>query len=248
MDEQLIHPGERLDDLQRGGLRILQRPGGFCFGTDAVLLADFARIRPGEHAADMGTGTGVLPLLLSARAPGTTFDAFELQPEMADMAHRSVRLNGLESRICVHQADCREAASRIGHGSCRLVVTNPPYTARGAGLVSPADARALARSDSDCPLPEWIAACARVLQNGGRLCCVFPAPRLLELCDAMRAAGVEPKRVRFVAAGVSRAPKLVLAEGVRGGRPALEVLPLLVTHDERGGFTPEMRRIYGEEA
>ena len=248
MDEQLIHPGERLDDLQRGGLRILQRPGGFCFGTDAVLLADFARIRPGERAADMGTGTGVLPLLLSARAPGTTFDAFELQPEMADMARRSVRLNGLESRICVHQADCREAASRIGHGSCRLVVTNPPYTARGAGLVSPADARALARSDSDCPLPEWIAACARVLQNGGRLCCVFPAPRLLELCDAMRAAGVEPKRVRFVVAGVSRAPKLVLAEGVRGGRPALEVLPLLVTHDERGGFTPEMRRIYGEEA
>ena len=248
MDEQLIHPGERLDDLQRGGLRILQRPGGFCFGTDAVLLADFARIRPGEHAADMGTGTGVLPLLLSARAPGTTFDAFELQPEMADMARRSVRLNDLESRICVHQADCREAASRIGHGSCRLVVTNPPYTARGAGLVSPADARALARSDSDCPLPEWIAACARVLQNGGRLCCVFPAPRLLELCDAMRAAGVEPKRVRFVAAGVTRAPKLVLAEGVRGGRPALEVLPLLVTHDERGGFTPEMRRIYGEEA
>ena len=248
MEEQLIYPGERLDDLQRGGLRILQRPGGFCFGTDAVLLADFARIRPGEHAADMGTGTGVLPLLLSARAPGTTFDAFELQPEMADMARRSVRLNGLESRIRVHQADCREAASRIGHGSCRLVVTNPPYTARGAGLVSPADARALARSDSDCPLPEWIAACARVLQNGGRLCCVFPAPRLLELCDAMRAAGVEPKRVRFVAAGVSRAPKLVLAEGVRGGRPALEVLPLLVTHDERGGFTPEMRRIYGEEA
>ena len=111
----LIRPGERLDDLQRGGLRILQRPDGFRFGTDAVLLADFAGVKKGERVADMGTGTGVLPLLLSARAEGTTFDAFELQPQVADMAARSVAINGLERRIRVHQADCREAAGRIGH-------------------------------------------------------------------------------------------------------------------------------------
>ena len=246
MEECLIHPGERLDDLQRGGLRILQRPDGFRFGTDAVLLADFAQAKKGEHIADMGTGTGVLPLLIAARAPQTTFDAFEIQPEMVDMARRSVRLNALEDRIRVHEADCREAASRIGHGNCRLVVTNPPYTARGAGLVSPERARAVARSDSACTLGEWIAACGRVLQNGGRLCCVFPAPRLLELWDAMRAAGIEPKRVRFVVAHADSAPKLVLAEGLRGGRPGLHVLPMLITHDAQGGFTQEMRRIYGE--
>ena len=104
----------------------------------------------------------------------------------------------------------------------------------------------MARSDSDCPLPDWMAACARVLRNGGRLCCVFPAPRFLQLCDAMRSARVEPKRVRFVAARADAAPKLVLVEGRKEGRPGLHVGPLLVTHRADGGFTDEMRRIYGE--
>ena len=245
--DALIRPGERLDDLQRGGLRILQRPDGFRFGTDAVLLADFAGVKKGEHVADMGTGTGVLPLLLSARAEDTTFDAFEIQPQVADMAARSAAINGLEGRIRVHQADCREAAQMIGYECCHLVVTNPPYTKEGAGLVSPEETRALSRSDSCCTLEEWIAACGRVLRNGGRLCCVFPAPRFLELCDAMRAARVEPKRVRFVVARETSSPKLVLVEGLKGGRPGLHVQPMLITHDAQGGFTPEMRRIYGEE-
>lgn len=241
-----LKPGERIDDLQRGGLRIIQREDGFRFGTDAVLLADFAAVKRGERVCDMGTGTGVLPLLLSARAEDATFDAFEVQPEVAGMAQRSVALNGLEARIRVHRADCREASAVIGHETVQLVVTNPPYTALGAGLVSPEAARAKARSDSDCPLTEWMAACARVLQNGGRLCVVFPAPRLLELCDAMRGAKVEPKRVRFIVARPESAPKLVLVEGKKRGRPGLHLMPMLVTHTADGGFTEEMRRIYGE--
>lgn len=247
MNEELIREGERLDDLQRGGLRILQRPEGFRFGTDAVLLADFAGVKKDERVADMGTGTGVLPLLLSARAEGTTFDAFEIQADVADMAARSVLINGLEQRIHIHHADCREAAKVIGHERCQLVVSNPPYTRGGAGLVSPEATRAISRSDSDCSLEEWIAACGRVLKNGGRLCCVFPAPRFLELCDAMRAARIEPKRVRFVVARESAAPKLVLTEGLKGGRPGLHVQPMLITHDDQGNFTQEMCRIYGEE-
>lgn len=245
-ESAFIHPGERLDDLQRSGLRILQREDGFRFGTDAVLLADFAAIRRGERAADMGTGTGVLPLLLSARAEETSFDAFEIQQDVADMATRSVALNGLKHRIRIHHADVRDAAGLIGHEVCRLVVTNPPYTREGAGMVSPKQTRAIARSDSDCPLAEWIAACARVLQNGGRLCCVFPAPRFLELCDAMRAARVEPKRVRFVVSSPQSAPKLVLTEGLKGGRAGLHVQPMLITHEADGRFTEEMQRIYGE--
>lgn len=245
-ERELIAPGERLDDLQRSGLRILQRADGFRFGTDAVLLADFAAVKKGERVCDMGTGTGVLPLLLSARAEETTFDAFEVQGDVADMAARSVRINGLEHRIRIHHADCRDAAKLIGHECCRLVVTNPPYTQQGAGLVSPEKTRALSRSDSDCPLEEWIAACSRVLQNGGRLCCVFPAPRFLALCDAMRGARVEPKRVCFVAARADAAPKLVLVEGLKGGRAGLHVQPLLITHEADGSFTQRMREIYGE--
>ena len=245
MLQQLL-PGERLDDLQRGGLVIIQKESGFRFGTDAVLLADFARVKPGERVCDMGTGTGVLPLLLAARAEGTTFDAFEIQEDVADMAARSVRANGLEGRIRIHRADCRDAAEIIGHETCRLVVTNPPYTAAGAGLISPQRTRALSRSEGESSIEAWMAACSRVLQNGGRLCCVFPAPRFLQLCDAMRQARVEPKRVRFVAAKVSASPKLVLLEGLKGGRPGLHMEPLLVTHTDEGGFTQEMRRIYGE--
>ena len=242
-----LREGERIDDLQRNGLRIIQRADGFRFGTDAVLLADFAGVKKGEHVADVGTGTGVLPLLLSARAEGTTFDAFEIQQDVADMAKRSVELNGLGARICIHHADCRDAASLIGHERCSLVVSNPPYTKGGAGLVSPEQTRALSRSDSDCLIEEWIAACGKLLKNGGRLCCVFPAPRFLELCDAMRMARIEPKRVRFVVARESSSPKLVLVEGLKGGRPALHMMPMLITHDAQGNFTQEMRRIYGEE-
>jgi len=247
-NSEQLREGERIDDLQRNGLRIIQRADGFRFGTDAVLLADFAGVKKGEHVADMGTGTGVLPLLLSARAQDATFDAFEIQQDVADMAARSVRLNALESRIRIHHADCREAAGIIGYERCHLVVSNPPYTRGGAGLVSPEETRALSRSDSDCPIGEWIAACGRLLKNGGRLCCVFPAPRFLELCDAMRAARIEPKRVRFVVARENAAPKLVLVEGLKGARPALHMLPMLITHDAQGNFTQEMRRIYGEEA
>lgn len=244
--ETELKAGERIDDLQRDGLRIIQREDGFRFGTDAVLLADFAAVRRGERVCDMGTGTGVLPLLLSARAEGTTFDAFEVQRDVADMAQRSVALNGLQARIRVHHADCREAGRIIGCETVQLVVTNPPYTALGAGLVSPEETRALSRSDSDCPLADWMAACARVLKNGGRLCAVFPAPRFLALCDAMRGAKVEPKRVRFIVSRPESTPKLVLVEGKKRGRPGLHLLPMLVTHTADGGFTEEMRRIYGE--
>lgn len=246
MWETLMREGERLDDLQRDGLRILQRPDGFRFGTDAVLLADFAGVKKGERVCDMGTGTGVLPLLLSARAEKTTFTAIELQPEVADMAARSVKINGLEERIRVLCADCRDAAALVGYECFDLLVTNPPYTAQGAGLVSPEKTRALSRSDGEATLDDWMAACARLVRNGGRLCCVFPAPRFLQLCDAMRGGRVEPKRVRFVCARADKAPKLVLVEGLKGGKPGLHIAPMLITHDEQGGFTPEMRRIYGE--
>lgn len=194
----------------------------------------------------MGTGTGVLPLLLSARAEGTTFDAFEVQPDVADMARRSVALNGLEERIRVHCADCREAGAVIGHETVQLVVTNPPYTAQGAGLSA---RRRPARFREAIRTARW-----RTGWRPARVCCktaggcvaVFPAPRLLELCDAMRGARVEPKRVRLIVSRPESAPKLALVEGKKRGRPGLHLLPMLITHTADGGFTDEMRRIYGE--
>lgn len=242
--EEWARKGERIDDLQHDGLRILQRPGAFRFGTDAVLLADFAAARPGEHVVDFGTGTGILPLLIASRARGTTFDALEIQPDMADMAARSVAMNGLSDRIRVHCADLRDAASLLGHGRTDLLVCNPPYGKAGAGLVNPRQAKALARHEAACTLDEIAQSAAQVLRSGGRMCVVFPVARMLELMDCARAHRLEPKRMRLVYARADKAPKLMLLECARNVRPLLRVEPPLLMEGEDGAPTAEVRRIY----
>ena len=131
----LMREGERLDDLKRDGMRILQRPDGFCFGMDSVLLASFAAARQARgRAVDLGTGSGVLPLLLCARMRDIAFDAVELQPDIADMADRSVRICRMEHRIRVHAMDLRDAPARLGHEKHVLAVSNPPYGRPGGGV------------------------------------------------------------------------------------------------------------------
>lgn len=242
-----MRPGERLDDLQRGAMRILQRPDGFCFGMDSVLLAAFAADRAGrEHAVDLGTGSGVLPLLICARVPQVTFDAVEIQPEMADMASRSVALNGMASRIAVHALDLRDAPRALGYERYRLAVCNPPYGRKGAGPVNPDAARRAARHENEADLEAICCAAGSLLQNGGRFAVVYPAPRLLMLLDAMRAARVEPKRVQLVHPRWGDAPNLALVEGIKAARPMLHFLPPLYVRDVNGDETEDIRRIYGE--
>ena len=242
--EEWAREGERIDDLQHDGLRILQRPGAFRFGTDAVLLADFAAARPGERVVDFGTGTGILPLLIASRARGTTFDALEIQPDMADMAARSVAMNGLSDRIRVHCADLRDAASLLGHGRTDLLVCNPPYGKRGGTLTNEAAPLLLARHETDCTIQDVTAACAAVLRTHGRLSMVFPAARLLELLDAMRQSRLEPKRIRLVCARVDRAPYLALVEAMKNAKPGLLWMPPLIVYRQDGIETDELRRIY----
>lgn len=244
MTQVPIKPDERVDDLQRNGLRIIQNPKAFRFGMDAVLLADFARLRPRERVADMGTGTGILPLLMSQNQPDAAFEAFELQADMADMAQRSVLLNGLEGRIRVHAADMRAAHALIGRESMDAVVCNPPYGKRGGTLTNEAENLLLARHETDCTICEIASACAAVLKNHGRLSMVFPAQRMLELMDALRSSRLEPKRLRMVCAKADRAPYLLLVEAVKNARPALLWMPPLVVYGPDGGETDELRRIY----
>ena len=239
-----MQPDERLDDLQRNGLHIFQKKNGFRFGMDAVLLADFARVKPGERIADMGTGTGILPLLLSQKAEACTFAAFEIQPDMADMAARSVEWNGLSDRIRVYGADMRRAPELLGSESVHAVVCNPPYGKRESGTASPAEERRLATWETDMSIEEIVRVCGQVLRNRGRLSMAYPAQRLLELCDAMRRARLEPKRLRLVCARENRPPYLALAEAVKNARPGLCWLPPLAVLDENGRETPEIDRIY----
>lgn len=244
MTENLLKPGERLDDLQRNGLHIIQHPRAFRFGMDAVLLADFTRLRPRERVADMGTGAGILPLLLSQKQLDARFEAFEIQPEMADMARRSVALNGLEERIRVHAADMRAAYELIGRESMHAAVCNPPYGKRGGTLTNEAAPLLLARHETDCTIQDVTAACAAVLRTHGRLSMVFPAARLIELLDAMRQSRLEPKRIRMVCARVDRAPYLALVEAMKNAKPGLLWMPPLIVYRQDGSETDELRRIY----
>lgn len=239
-----IKENERVDDLQLNGLRIIQNERAFRFGMDAVLLADFTRLRKRERVADFGTGTGILPLLLSQKEPSCTFEALEIQPDMADMARRSVCLNGLQSRISVHTADLRQAPALLGVGSMDAVVCNPPYGKRGGALTSETQSVLLSRHETNCTIEDVAAASAAVVRDRGRVSVAFPAQRMLELCDALRGHRLEPKRVRMVCAHADKPPYLVLVEAMKNAKPQLLWLPPLIVYHADGTETDEIRRIY----
>ena len=163
-----LKPGERIDDLQLDGLHILQKKDGFRFGMDAVLLADFTRTRPRERIADLGTGTGILSLLLSHQQPDTQFEAIELQPDMADMAGRSVELNGLSDRIHVHAMDLRQAPETFGYEKFHAVVCNPPYGKQNGTLKSQTETVSLARHEQDTSIGEIVKSAGALLRKIGR--------------------------------------------------------------------------------
>ena len=243
LSEPLL-PGERLDDLQCGGYRLIQRPDAFRFGTDSVLLADFAAPRPRTRAVDLGCGTGAIAMLMAAHEPALCVDAVELQPDVADMARRSVLLNRLEERVRVFAGDMRQAHAFLGHGQYALAVCNPPYSRAGAALPSENEGVRLARHEGDLTAAGVAESAARLLKNGGRLCVIFPAPRALEMLRAMEDSGIAPKRLRTVQGMPGRAPKFLLIEGVRGGGQGLHWLPPLVLREADGSFSAEWKRIY----
>ena len=241
----MMYLNERIDDLQRGGLRVIQRADAFRFGTDAVLLADFAAPRRHDRVCDLGTGTGIIPLLLYARENTISADAVEIQPDMADMAARSMAMNGLNEKIRVLPGDLRSIRTLLPHARYDLVTCNPPYGKAGGTLLNPDASKRLARHEESCAIEDVACAAAWLLQNGGRLCCVCPAARMIELSDAMRKYRMAPKRIRMVHSRVEKAAHLCLMEGMLDARPGLIIEPPLVIYDENNAYTPELRRIYG---
>mgnify|MGYP000836217494 CR=1 FL=1 len=163
-----LKENERLDDLQRNGLQIIQKTDGFCFGMDAVLLSGFAAVKPGERALDLGTGTGIIPLLLSAKTEGEHFSALEIQDEIARMAERSVKLNHLENKIEIVHGDIKEASRIFGAASFDVVTTNPPYMIGDHGIRNAQDAKSIARHEVLCTLDDILRESARILRPGGR--------------------------------------------------------------------------------
>ena len=193
-----MNDDERLDDLQFAGLKILQKTAGFRFGMDAVLLSDFVRAEAQATVADFGTGTGILPLLMWGRGKGQRFEAFEIQREMADMARRSVALNGLSARIRVHEASVEEAPSLLSSGSVDVIVCNPPYGMPGATLHNPGLSKDLARHQDPRGLKPWFTAAYRLLRGRGRMALIYPAPMMLSLMNDLSRAALIPKRFRLI--------------------------------------------------
>jgi tRNA1Val (adenine37-N6)-methyltransferase len=236
-------PGETLEDLQNGYC-IIAHPEVFAFGTDAVLLAHFAQTTGAERAVDLGTGSGILPLLMCARNPQLDITGIEIQPRLADMAQRSAELNGLSDRVHIVCGDLKDAPRLIGC-SLDVVVANPPYERMGSGKPSANTHVDIARREVCCTLEDVVGAAAALLRTGGRLCMIYRAERFAELMHRMREARVEPKRVRLVSQRDGEAPNFTLAEGRKGAGPGLAFLPQLVVYEADGSYTREAKQIYG---
>ena len=243
--ENLVRDDERVDDLQKNGYKIIQHPDKFCFGMDAVLLSSFAKVKEGEVALGLGTGTGILPILLEAKTGGAHFTGLEIQPESAEMANRSVLLNGLEDKIDIIEGDIKEAAQIFGKGSMNVVTSNPPYMTNHHGLKNPNDAKAIARHELLCSLEDVVRETSAVLKQMGRCYFVHRPFRLVEIITLMRKYKLEPKRMRLVYPFVDKEPNMVLIEGVKGGGPQLTVEPPLIVYDAPGQYTKEIYDIYG---
>lgn len=238
-------PNERLDELHRNGYKIIQNPARFCFGMDAVLLSGFASALEGEKVLDLGTGTGIIPILMAAKTPADHLTGLEIQEESADMARRSVAYNDLEDRIDIVTGDIKDASNLFGASSFDIITTNPPYMIADHGLVNPDEAKALARHEIKCTLEDVISQSAKVLRPGGRFFMVHRPFRLSEIFTLMITYKLEPKRMRMVYPYVDAEPNMVLIEGVRGGKPRLSVEKPLIVYKERGKYTDEIYDIYG---
>lgn len=228
----LLKPGERLDDLQIGGLELIQNPSGFCFGVDAVFLSDFVKVKPGETVLDLGTGNGIIPILLSAKTGGKKFTGLEIQGNTADMARRSVAYNHLEDRIEIVTGDIKEAAEIFKPAFFDVITTNPPYMLSQHGLRNPDDAKAIARHEVLCTLDDILRESMRLLQDKGRFYMIHRPFRLTEIMIKMNHYKIEPKRIQFIHPYIDKEPVLVLIEGVRGARSRVTVEPPIIIYDK----------------
>ncbi len=242
----LLREGERLDDLQTGGYYLIQNPNLFCFGIDAVLLSSFAKVKKGERALDLGTGTGIIPILLEAKNDGMFYGGLEIQEISADMARRSVQYNNLEGKIEIRTGDVKEAAEVYGAASFEVITVNPPYMIQSHGVKNLNDSKYIARHEVYCTLRDVLEQSAKLLKEKGRFYMVHRPFRLPEILRAMCECRIEPKRMRLVHSYVDKEPSMVLIEGLRSGRPGMRVEPPLIVYDKDGQYTEEALRMYGE--
>jgi tRNA1Val (adenine37-N6)-methyltransferase len=245
MCEVELKENERIDDLQRNGYRIIQNPAKFCFGMDAVLLSGFTKVKPGAKVLDMGTGTGIIPILLEAKTQASHITALEIQDESADMARRSVLLNKLQDKIDIVTGDIKEAGLLFEAASFDVITCNPPYMIGQHGIINPNAPKAIARHEILCTLDDVVRNAAKLLKPGGSFCMVHRPFRLAEIITVMKLYKLEPKRMQLVYPYVDKEPNMVLIEGCRGGKPRMTVEKPLIVYKEPDVYTDEIYDVYG---
>ncbi len=238
---------ERVDDLHIQNYRIIQNKEGFCFGMDAVLLSDFAKVKEAETVLDMGTGTGIIPILLEAKTKGKAYMGLEIQEEFVDMARRSVQMNGQADKVTILHGDIKEAAQLFPLSTFDVITSNPPYMNSGKGLMNPSSAKAIARHEVLCSLEDVIYNASKLLRVGGRFYMVHRPQRLMEIFATLKKHRLEPKQIRMVHSYAHKEATMVLIEAIRGGNPLLKVHPPLIIYSDKNQYSSEIYKIYGKE-
>ncbi len=239
-----LKDGERLDFLDRNGYRIIQDDKTFAFSIDAVTLAHFASGKNNKKVLDLGTGTGVIPILMEARTKNNSFVAFELQENSHSMATRSVELNNLSDKIKIINDDIKNVPNYFNMGHFDIVTTNPPYMEKGTGAIKDNEYKAIARTESTATLHDFIKSASYALKYGGYFYMVHRPNRLVDIFHLMRLENIEPKVVQFILPFENKEPNIVLIEGVKGGKPSLKILDNLVVYDNNRCYTQKMNDIY----
>lgn len=244
----LIKERETADDILNGRFKVIQKKRGYRFSVDALLLAHFVQPGKGCHILDLGTGSGVIPLLLAHRRPGSRIVGIDIQKDMADMARRTLALNRLDDHIEIREGDIRRIGDHVSARSFDVVCANPPYRRLSSGRINPEGEKARARHEISGSLADFLQAAAYALKPGGRVYLIYPTRRLVELVYRMRLQHLEPKRCRIVHSCPESRGELILVEGAAGGREELQVEPPLFIHDGQGNYTAAMLSVFSDLA
>jgi len=243
--QALLNPGERIDDLLTMDMKIIQSKDTFSFSLDAVLLARWCKVPKRGRVVDLCTGNGIIPLLLSTRSSASIVGV-EIQPKIADMAARNVKLNQLQHRLDVVCDDLRSYVLHAGHGTFDMVTVNPPYFGVKTGEHRVNRSIAAARHETAGTLVDIVLACAKLVKSGGKVALVHRPSRLADIITTLRAVKLEPKRMQLVHPRMQQEANMVLIEAMKDAKAELRVLPPLIVHQSDGAYTPEVHNIlYG---
>lgn len=242
-----LKDNERIDDLEFKNLKIIQNKDGFCFGIDSILLTDFAKnIKQNSKVIDLGTGTGIIPILLYGKTKNTKFVGVEIQPEVAEMADRSVKLNLLEDNIEILNTNILELSKKYNRGSFDVVTTNPPYKKINTGVINENNKKLISRHEITASLDDFIKTASFLLKDLGEFYMVHRPDRLVDIFYSMRKNKIEPKKIKFVYPNKNKKTNLVLIKGIKNGKQFLEFENNLYVYNEDGDYTDEILKIYNK--